>query len=98
MRYGECKDVGLIDVLEGIAGPVHHPAPRRFEPCHARGRERRRGVEALMSDGGDGDGGGIGLVEGYGIRVVDSADLAVGDGRFADVYFVHVAVAIHCLV
>ena len=91
MRHGERKNMRLIGVLVRIAGPVHHPAPRGFEPCHARGRERRRGVEALMSDGGDGDGGGIGLVEGYGIRVVESADLAVRHGGFAGLRFAHFA-------
>ena len=44
-----------------------------------------------MSDSRDGDGGGIGLVKGYGIRIVESADLAVGDGRFADFRFTHFA-------
>lgn len=41
-------------------------------------REGGGGGEALRLDGWEGDGGGVGLVDGDGVGVVESADLAVG--------------------
>lgn len=58
----------------------HHPAPARLDPRHAREGELGGSGELLLGDGGDGDGGGVGLVDGYCGVGVESADLAVWSG------------------
>ena len=77
MRHGQGEDVRLVGVFVGVAGAVHHPAPAGLDPCHARKGEAWRGGETLLLDGGEGDLGGVSLVEGYALGGVGGADLTV---------------------
>lgn len=65
--------------VEG-GGGGHHPAPGGLDPGHARGAEVGGGGEGLGGESGEGDGGGVGLVDCYCGFVVEGADLAVGWG------------------
>lgn len=71
-------NVHLPLVLERIPAPIHHPAPTRLHPRHPRAREVRARAQTLGPDCRFGDGFRIGLVEGDGLVVEMSADLAVG--------------------
>lgn len=57
----------------------HHPTPTGLYPCHSPKLEVRRRAEFLISDGRNGDGGRVGLIDGDRLVVIEGADLPIGD-------------------
>lgn len=58
----------------------HHPAPAGFYPGHPAHFKFGRCAEVLLFHGGNGDGGGVCLVDCDGVFVVEGADLLLWHG------------------